>query len=64
MDEPFAVGERNGLGAVMDAELRQNPLDVGRDSLRADDKAHRDRVRFEGVCQETEDRLLAVRQAE
>jgi hypothetical protein len=56
------VGERDGLTTAVDAELRQDPLNVSRDRLRADHKAHRDRIRIQPTCQESEDLSLAARQ--
>lgn len=60
--ESFAMGERDRLSAVVDAELRQDPLDVSRDRLWADDKAPRDRIRIQAICQEGEDFSLAAGQ--
>jgi hypothetical protein len=53
------VCERDSLGAVVDAELCQDPLNVSRDCLRADEKARRDRILIEPLRQESEDLALA-----
>lgn len=56
------MGERDGLSAAVDAELRQDPLNVSRDRLRTNHKAQRDRIRIQPIRQESEDLSLAARQ--
>jgi hypothetical protein len=55
------VRERDRLRTAVDIELRENPLDVRSDRLRADDEVLRDLRLPEPVCEQPKDLGLASR---
>ena len=63
LDEAASEGEGDGLGTGMDAELREDVLDVGRDGLRADHEVRGDLTLRPPLGEEAEDLALARAEA-
>ena len=63
LDEPPPERDRDRLRSSMDAELREDVLDVRRYRLRADDELRRDLSLRASVCEEPEDLAFARAEA-
>ena len=59
LDEAAPERHGDGLRARVDAQLREDVLDVGRDGLRADDEIARDLTLRPSFREQTEDLALA-----
>ena len=62
LDEPVSVGERNRLGAAVDAKFAENALDVRGDRLRADRQLDGDVGLAASLGQEPKDFAFALGQ--
>ncbi len=63
LDEPALERDRDRLRSSVDAELREDVLDVRRYRLRADHQLRRDLSLRASVCEEPEDLALARAEA-
>ena len=60
--EPFTVSDAHGLRAAVHVELREDPLDMGGDRLRADEELCGDRFLCLPLGEQTQDLALPVGQ--
>jgi hypothetical protein len=54
LEEPLSVRDGDRVGAAVNAELREHPLDVCRDGLRADDELEGDLALISALREEGE----------